>query len=286
MIAAEGAQREAGSILAALLLAFALVALAGMQALSDTSPAPTERGQAQPQKEAAAAEAVAADVRLIAPPDAKEDVVGVPRGLAVWPSSDEIRRKRATEDRSEVFPALFAPGKDYSNAKALRLGAMSPEAALKEAEGWVRTVLKPEWVPNDLAARLHALAEEDPARSTVWCRYKIRGETVQIGQTRGVMCLVIRPSEPKSESETAVEFGRRCLRGFATKGEQLAQSPAEAIEPVVPHLPMYYTSVGTRESVAWWWGRVTWYTDGNAVGYFISKKTQRQFAVTAQTPWF
>jgi len=251
--------------------------------------APGEPGEAEPKEKAEPVEPIPDNVQLIAAlaPKVRDVMIQWAGRLAVWPSADEIRRKKVREDRSEKFPAKFPPGKDYSNAKPLCIGAIPPEAALKGAEHWIRTVLKAEWVPSDLAARLHALAEEAPARSAIWCRYKIKGQAVQIGQMRGAMCVVIRPGEPKGEGETAQDFGRRCMKRFLTKGEELAQMPVEAVPVTAPELSMFKGHSMARDDNITWWGRVTWYTDGRSVALFLIKQApQSSLYITQETPWF
>jgi len=288
MTAAEVFQDDSGAMAARSLMWLAVLAIAVAQAWAAATPAPTGPGAAEPKEKAEIAEPMPDDLQLIVALDPQVQEVLVRRDLTVWPSADEIRRKKATEDRSEKFPAQFPPGKDYSNAKPIRVGAIAPETALKGAEGWIRTVLKAEWVPGDLAARLHALAEEDPARSTVWCRYKIQGQAIQIGQTRGAMCVVIRPGEPKGEGETAPDFGRRCLKQFLAKSEELAQMRLETVLLTAPELSMFKAYSGrTLDDLGNWWGYVVWYTDGKAVAFSLLKKTATSAAgIGTDTPWF
>jgi len=285
MIAAEVFQDDRGATATRLLVWLAVLALAAAQASAGANPSPTDPGATETKGKVEMVEPIPDDVQLIA--SCSPQLGKFRFTLAVWPSADEIRRKKTQEDRSEKFPAKFPPGKDYTNAKPFRVGAIRPEAALKGAEHWIRTVLKAEWVPSDLAARLHALAEEAPARSAIWCRYKIKGQAVQIGQMRGAMCVVIRPGEPKGEGETAQDFGRRCMKRFLTKGEKLAQMPVEAVPVTAPQLSMFKGHSMARDDNITWWGRVTWYTDGRSVALFLIKQApQSSLYITQETPWF
>ena len=277
MTTAEVFQGDRGAMAVGSFVWIAVLALAAVQAWAGRAPAPAEPEAAKPEaaetkEKAEAVQPVPDDVQLIAAldPEVKESR----RDLAVWPSADEVSRKKAQEDRSEKIP---------DDAK--RAGAVAPEKAMKEAERWIRTVLKAEWVPSDLAARLHALAEEDAAHSAVWCRYRIKGQAIQIGQSRGVMCVVIRPDKPKGEGETATDFGQRCLKEFLAKGEELAQIPMEAVTLTAPELSMFSGHSRTRDDRKEWWGDMTWYADGQAVAVFLGKK-KGQFGFGPDTPWF
>jgi len=290
MTTAEVFQCDPDATAARLLVWLGVLALAA-QPLAGAPPAsaPVEPGQAETKEKAEEVEPIPHDVQLFPALDPKvRDVVARwARRLAVWPSADEIRRKKAQEDRSEKFPAKFPPGKDYSNAKPLCIGAIPPEAALKGAEHWIRTVLKAEWVPSDVAARLHALAEKDPGNSAVWCRYKIKGHAIQFGQMRGVMCVVIRPGEPKGEGETALDFSRRCLKQFLTKDEKLTQMYTEAVPLTAPELSMFKGHGRTHDNLGNWWGHMVWYTDGRAVAVFLLKATpMRSIFFGRGAPWF
>ena len=88
------------------------------------------------------------------------------QALIEWPSVETLASQQARQDRSKTIPPLFRQPK-IGDAKPIRLGARSPQAACKEAEQWIRRTLKPQWLPDDLAARLQPLQRlhmRDPAQ--------------------------------------------------------------------------------------------------------------------------
>ena len=105
-------------------------------------------------------------------------------------------------------------------------------------------------------------------------------------QGRGVMGVVIKPGEPKSEGETALDFGRRCLKEFLAKGkgEELAQRPMKAVPLTAPELSMFTSHFQTHDGNRTWGGPVAWYTDGRAVAVFLRKESQ--ISCGPDTPWF
>lgn len=187
-----------------------------------------------------------------------------------WPSDETAKCDKRLVDRSQAIPAVYPPG--YPRGKPLRLGAMAPSAACKEAEQWIRRVLRPEWVPDDLGRRLVALQRDPASRSTIVCRYEMSGHAIQINQIRTVMCVVIRPSESIGMGSKPAEFGPVIFRSYFTDGKQMAAVKAIPIRAPSPlHAYMQHPSEflapdGTRKR-----GWAFWYTDGKAVAVFIVK---------------
>lgn len=150
--------------------------------------------------------------------------------LVRWPDKDRQHLKAAKLDRSKEFPAKTQP----KTGRVQVAGAVSPEEAVSEAAYWVTRVLRREYVPARLKTSLLTLSAENPAKSTVFVRYEIKGYAIQVSQMRWIECIVIKPNwkdsdEPmahlaKSDAEREA-FVKRIIAETMIEGEQLADIP-------------------------------------------------------------
>ena len=208
--------------------------------------------------------------------------------LVEWPTAETLSSQPVPSDRSKTIPPLFRQPKIH-DAKPIKLGARTPQAAAKEAEQWVRCVLKPEWVPEDLAARLHPLQREPASQSIIVCRYAIGGHAIQINQSRASMWVVIKPPKGNSLSQDSKALGIAAFNTYFLNGDRMASLPGKEIDGAAKlrvWRPDYSAPIppGALEN---WWGWRLWLTDGEAVAVFLSKCSEdsaRQ--IMPDDPWF
>jgi hypothetical protein len=208
--------------------------------------------------------------------------------LLEWPSPEVLTTTKGPEDRSKTIPPLFREPK-IRDAKPIRLGAETPHAACREAMQWIRQVLKPEWVPADLGARLHALQREPASQSIIVCRYTIDGCAIQISQTRSVMSVVVRPPKGALPGQNAEQFARSVFTNCFLQGDRMASLPAKeaarfgAVQAWLPNFSPS-TSPSVLEN---WWGWRLWLTDGKAVAVLLRKISEDSaYTPAPDEPWF
>jgi hypothetical protein len=231
-----------------------------------------------------------ASQRLITalPPTNSLPVSAVAQGLMEWPASETLNSQRAHQDRSKTIPALFRQPK-VGDAKPIRLGARTPQAACKEAEQWIRLVLKPQWVPDDLAVRLQPLQRDPASQSIIVCRYAIHGHALQINQSRGSMWVTIRPPKTNSFSLNTKDPGVPAFNTYFLNGDRMASLQGKETgrsATLRTWLPDYSTPVpeGALEN---WWGWRLWLTDGEAVAVFLNKCSEDSARnIMPDDPWF
>ena len=210
------------------------------------------------------------------------------QGLIEWPSVETFSSQKAREDRSKTIPPLFRQPK-IGDAKPIKLGARSPQAACKEAEQWIRQVLKPQWLPDDLAARLHPLQRDPASQSIIVCRYAIDGHAIQINQTRASMWVVIKPPKGNSFTGNAKESGIAAFNAYFLNGDRMASLPGKETGGAAKlrvWRPDYSAPIppGALEN---WWGWRLWLTDGDAVAVFLSKCSEDSARnIMPDDPWF
>jgi len=264
----------------AILLCGLVLLLAQTQRLGAQSEAPPRR---------TASDLPAAE-RLVAalPPTNTLHLLAVVRGLFDWPPVEILKAQKAREDRSKTIPPLFRQPK-IGDAKPIRLGARSPQAACKEAEQWIRRVLKPEWVPDDLAARLQPLQRDPASASIIVCRYSLAGHAIQINQNRASMWVVIKPPKGSLAAQDSKELGSAAFKTYFLNGDRMASLPGKEIDgtgKVRVWRPDYSTAIppGALEN---WWGWQVWLTDGDAFAAFLSKRSEDSARrVMPDDPWF
>jgi len=209
-------------------------------------------------------------------------------GLIEWPSVETLDSQMAREDRSKTIPPLFRQPK-IGDAKPIRLGARPPQAACKEAEEWIRQVLKPQWVPDDVAARLRPLQREPASQSIVVCRYMIDGHAIQINQSRGLMWVIIRPPKTNPLSKDGKELADAIFHAYFLNSDRMASLQGKEISGAAKlrvWRPDYSAPIPTG-ALQNWWGWRLWLTDGNAVAVFLNKCSEDSARnIMPDDPWF
>lgn len=209
-------------------------------------------------------------------------------GLIEWPAVETLNLQQARQDRSVTIPPLFRQPK-VGDAKPVRLGARSPQAARKEAEQWIRRVIKPQWLPDDLADRLQALQREPASQSIIVCRYAMEGHAIQINQSRASMWVIIKPPKTDLLTESAKELGVAAFNAYFLEGDRMASLQGKEIDGTAKlriWLPDYSAPIppGALEN---WWGWRLWLTDGEAVSVLLNKCSEDSARnIRPDDPWF
>ncbi|HOS95521.1 MAG TPA: hypothetical protein PLQ54_19570 [Armatimonadota bacterium] len=202
----------------------------------------------------------------------------------IWPSDDDVAERQPPRDRSE--PVGDPDGQSGKPHELL----CPPGNARSEALSWVRELLKPEWAPPDLEDCLTLLQEEDPAESSVVCRFEIDGTGIQIAQRRWAMCVVVKPSPALSDGVPGDQMGPALMRALFARGDAMAEVPATDRHDLAPGLWLggYVAGEGDgRGGGPRWWHWKAWYTDGLGVAIYFSKLSfDRKTSYLPGNPWF
>lgn len=206
--------------------------------------------------------------------------------LVAWPSKDTLVAQRATEDRSDTIQPVYP--KKKPKAKPIRLGAISPHKARKEAKAWIERVLKAEWVPRDLENWMIALQRTPASESVIVCRYEINGIQIQVNQSRSVMWVVVS-SPSVSEKDNKYGIGSSVFDTFFKEGQRMGAiegrstdvagympNPSKPLSPEAAEnrvdLSLYVPAKLSRDSAENWWGWQCRYAHGRAVAVCLQKR--------------
>jgi hypothetical protein len=212
------------------------------------------------------------------------------RELIVWPTRQFLDEHKVVKDRSKDFPSIY-PKTSIPDPKPLKPGADTPAEALRIAGWWVRQVLKSEWIPEDLDARLLPIQAAQPSDSRVICRYEAGGNRLQISQSLSAMWVVVQPAKEALKDVAVEGIGPAVFTRFFAMGEQMAAIPGrhlassgklEVFLPAsTPERPMPRSALGN------WWGWQLWYTDGAALAVLLMKRSEnRAYRFMPGDPWF
>ncbi len=210
------------------------------------------------------------------------------QSLIEWPSVETLNSQKARYDRSRTIPPLFRQPK-IGDAKPIRLGARTPQAACKEAEQWIRRVLKPQWVPDDLAARLQPLQREPASQSVIVCRYATDGYAIQINQSRASMWVVIKPMNEASWAHDAKEFSIAAFNACFLNGDRMASLPGKETDTIgkLQVWSLDYSRPLPHGALENWWGWRFWLTDGESFAVLLSKRSEDSARdIMPDDPWF
>jgi len=196
----------------------------------------------------------------------------------VWPSDEHIAERQPPRVRSEAASAPEERGQ-----RKVHGGLLAPDRVPSEALSWVTELLKPEWMPPDLEERLILLQEEDPAQSSVICRFEVEGTSVQITQRRWAMCVVVKPSPALLDGVPAQEMGPAVMRALFSRGEAMTEVPATDRRDLAPGLWLGGHVPGRLV----WWDWKAWYSEGSSVAIYFSKLSlDRQYSFMRGAAWF
>jgi hypothetical protein len=152
------------------------------------------------------------------------------------------------------------------------------QAAVADASKWVRLVLRPEWVPEQLDAFVTCSAKAVPGAGptpfdaptkydAVGIRYSVGGSAIQVVQTSYHMAIVIVPRASKVEAYPIVGDLRPVNRVVATFLQEAPEIIGNSMKQCA-----YKDGVVSGGAADWW--RNEWYT---SVFWFWD---QRVFAFT------
>jgi hypothetical protein len=212
--------------------------------------------------------------------------------LIIWPSQEEIKKRYAKTDISKKFPPVYMEH-DGIKGKPIKEGAVSPDTANKQAIKWIRLVLKPEWIPEDIHRFIIPLRDEKPERSTVICRYNINGTSIQISQTRWAMSVLLNISD-KEKIENAEAFAEATFKKYFNLGDKMAalkgkmlskESMRNSSDVKISVLDM--RELRDPEAIQSWWGWLVWANKDSTLVVFLQKKVfGEQHTTTPDEPWF
>jgi hypothetical protein len=167
----------------------------------------------------------------------------------------------------------------------------------KAAEEWIKKVLKPQWIPQDIAAKFiclesdvsdyenivifqrHKFFDENRFKlyDSIRVQYEINQYDIQIAQTAYTIAVIIKPinatdtGSKKSFSEVSTMINRT-IEQFLNESDAIKRVSMPNIKQLdsIAKIEAKYNPDHVEYSF-YWWGMLSWYTDGNTIAFFTSK---------------
>lgn len=152
--------------------------------------------------------------------------------------------------------------------------------AKRMATKWIRTVLKNEWIPDDIDVRLIALDSYINSYDAICVRYEYNGYYIQIVQTNPEIVIIIKSIFTKGKEqndikvnlkEKQIEFVYKKTGLFFNESEKIKKISTTKIKTFSKGLigkPEQRNVVGALNQ---WWGNIYWWTDGETIAFSILK---------------
>lgn len=180
------------------------------------------------------------------------------------------------------------------------LSAGRTQGAVANAKDWLRTLLRPEWVPEHLdtfircsekaVLGLGPTPQDDPTNyDAVGIRYSIDGSAIQVIQTSYLMGVVIAPSAVSRGANlntSDLQFPRYVARTAIREADHIIRVSMQRCRSVDGVLRGKAELTPTDFVENQWYDSVFWFTDGKVFA-FTCRKVRGGPADAPRTPdWF
>jgi hypothetical protein len=171
------------------------------------------------------------------------------RECATWPSEEALRRRRIAVTSDAVA------------------------SAIRSTVNWCERILKRQWVPDDLERRLVPLRSEIAGHDAIRARYEVDGNLIQLVSTSSGFIVFIRPVATQDQALSQEEKSRlviRVLNEFLNEPENI-RAVSMSLVAAHPDGTLEGQPVIQRETLNYWWGLVSWWTDGRVLRFSTGK---------------
>lgn len=181
------------------------------------------------------------------------------KGYFCWPSVKKISVCLRPSDE----PVSVARERHSTVWFSIEKGTVTD--AKRTAEHWIKTILQDKWVPTDIHDQLIALDSDIDGYDSIRVRYETNGYYIQIVQTNPMIVIIIKnvSQEKKSVLET--------IDLFFNKSKKIEQTSISQVKFLENGLRGEANESELPEASNQWWGRIHWFSDGEAIVFCIPK---------------
>jgi len=182
-----------------------------------------------------------------------------------WPSEAEIRATSADPKRKAV------------------------QDACRWTVRWLKTILRPELLPPESDIHPLPLKSQVQGYDVVRLRYEINGRIVQVMATSSALFVVVKDTGRKSPRkpltiDAAKAYAAECIDRFLNEADRIKRISMKHVRRTkhgVKGLPDIRS-----ETCNYWWGLVSWWTDGDTVMFAAGKADGGPLRPTLWKHWF
>lgn len=185
------------------------------------------------------------------------------RDSVVWPTEDTIQLKQMDQKNHAV------------------------EEAIRSTIRWHRTILQEQWVPEDVEERLLLLRADIEGHDTIRVRYEKDDFQIQAAYTSGNMCILIRDNRgpAKKTMEEKTLFLLEALRKVFAHSNEIIETTCGNITEM-PDKNVDGKPMIPNESMNYWWGLCSLWTDGKVVRVTTGKADGGSAEPVLMKDWF
>ena len=193
---------------------------------------------------------------------------------------------------------IMWPNKERISRSKKDLNNNNVQKAVVSTFDWVKKVLRPEWVPDNIAAidvlalKAEVVGSEDvegQGHDVVRFRYKVQNFVVEVASTVPMLTLVVQKDNGEDppvglNEETAKRFVGNTIDQFLQESDKIKNISFKNIEK--GKVGYKGKSETKPETCNIWWGNVYWWTDGRTVMFSILKADNRPLVPMPKKDWF
>jgi len=190
------------------------------------------------------------------------------------------------------FPSGFVECVAWPDANRIKRGRIennnpAVSNAIANTVKWLQTILKPQWVPDESSLDVFAFKADTEGIDAIRFRYKIDGVIIQIRSTASTISVIITDDKQNlkqfSEEEAKLYVTEKIER-FLNNSEKIKNISLNKITRDKACVRGYADV--KPESLNYWWGLMSWWTDGNSVLFSTGKADGGPLAPTLKKHWF
>ncbi|MCK4666190.1 hypothetical protein KAU33_05550 [Candidatus Dependentiae bacterium] len=187
---------------------------------------------------------------------------------STWPSDKKIKRKKVSPSKK-------------NNVKE----------AIDETILWINKILKENYIPDDLEKRMILLKSDVNGCDSIRIRYEVENYKIQIFTTSAGINFIIKPIKINKSlnlsQEDKIKFAEETIKEFFNESDKIIvnsnyteNSSGDFIETS--------PSFKDKESSYYWWGLVSWFTNGNVllIGFGKAERFESVEKPILKKNWF
>ncbi len=168
------------------------------------------------------------------------------------------------------------PDDSFISSNIVSSSEAKVNAAIKDTVGWLRRMVKSEWLPSDIEERFIALRCSWKGADALWARYQADNYAIQILSDSGYVGIDIRDV---SRREKVDIYNRLAVKKFIEDAVDMFLERADLIKENLPDIEQYiYDKELNRVRISRrapysgrWWEEVRWVSDGYAIRFILIK---------------
>lgn len=205
------------------------------------------------------------------------------------PNDYAVLAESVVGDLHAFKKASFAwPAESTINAQSVDHSRKAVQDACKSTLHWLSAVLHSDFVPQESELQLFPLKSQVQAHDVVRLRYKTDDYMMQVMSTSSGITVIIKdvseeaPGKPIDIGQ-AKTYVRQCIDRFLNEADHVKSVSMKNVHMTkhgVEGLPEV-----EPETCNYWWGLVSWWTDGNTVLFSTGKADGSAVEPTLKKDW-